>query len=91
VNDHCQIASTNNTTITANMANPIQGNGIKAPRLQIICCIGSCSQFIESYLLVVRGLTFDKLFLGGDYSRIRPWLFSSPKSQPGIPAFARLC
>jgi len=30
------------------MANPIQGNGIKAPRLQIICCIGSCGQFIES-------------------------------------------
>ena len=29
--DHCQIASTNNTTITANMANPIHGDDIKPP------------------------------------------------------------
>ena len=31
----------------------------------------SGGQFIESYLLAVRALTFDKLFLSGDCSRIR--------------------
>jgi hypothetical protein len=70
--DHCQIASTNNTTNAANMANPIHGDGTKAPRTVLANHLlhGSRGQFIESYLLVVRGLTFDKLFLGGDYSRI---------------------
>ena len=49
--------------------------------LRIICRIGSRSQFIESYLLAVRGLTFDKFLWREGCPKLR----LVPKSQPRVP------